>query len=638
MTHSILISSNSGFLAEYNTYIKKVSYCHVSRIKIKNGYNDMAGMFQHISNKLCELSPESLRESVVLVDEYFDITECKPIGITQNKDNFWGRLILAFPEVEFIFQNKTLPGSTSIKSWSASFLDKNSFAPIFDFSGVRNRIKINLGIALINRNKKARIIEDETSFAYFHGYIAYKTGHKAQLFTSLNHLEQEEKYYKENKDEKSHPALQIQDLSLGFADKSDTDKIKYSDLYTRYEKFTFLKNIEEDRDFAITVGKEGSQVKKRIPIKLNDKWYHLVERASKNGQSILVKSIEGKKNNKEFLFFSKEPIHEKVTPCDICNLKVKKFKDLHKVELIYKPTKGIYHILEILKPCSNSNDQTTSSAETGNHSAEGILAVIAENLLNRAIIILENTNHVETAIHAAILAVDAKEMLNGLTPTLALQAFILQQKAEATAECLFAGTEYNILLGERFKDINKEVEVISKRFSPKVRSKMELNTRLSIVESLSGIYSTNRQFEEELECLKEARKLSIKLVSEKNKPYGFFLKLIDSPLNSIKRFAYILLLIQLFYGTLYYFINKLHFGTLQFSSKNDDLGRELLTYWEAITSATKYFFTSDANDFINKTFASQEILRNIVCGSQGFLVLTSVSLFMALIYQWLSRK
>ncbi|MDQ7052311.1 MAG: hypothetical protein Q9P14_05270 [candidate division KSB1 bacterium] len=105
------------------------------------------------------------------------------------------------------------------------------------------------------------------------------------------------------------------------------------------------------------------------------------------------------------------------------------------------------------------------------------------------------------------MALEGKELLGNKTPTSALRALAIQHDAEITAESMFYGIEYNINVKERFREIEREVKSISRWFHRSSRKRSELNARLTIIENLAKRFRDLNQFEEEQQCLAEARKL-----------------------------------------------------------------------------------------------------------------------------------
>ena len=576
MKHCIIISRRDEFLDEMKKFVETKTYYQFTPIKLHDSrITDKVAVYQFIFDKINTISGADLIESVVLVDEYFSIKDSNPIHINNSEDSLFGMLLLAFPELRFLFPNPVKGGYGTIIDWinnqDGTSSKKTPFLPLFDCNRLRHRVRVASEMKLKIRDKRARVVEDEISYAYFHGYIAYKYGYSCELYTTLNHLEQGQGEKKEEVDsqtqgqgEKEEVDLQIQDLSLGFVDKRE--KLNLSVLSARYSEFPFLK-IEKN-SYIITTGEKPE-----------------------------------------------EETNEKV---------------------IYKPTKGMYDLAKLLQlkeDCTQNNEETTNG-----HSAHGILTLIARGLIVRSQNILDNAGLVTDAIHAALLALEAKELLNGLTPTLALHALSLQQEAEVTAECLFVGTEYNINVEDRFKNIEAEVTDIAQKFSEQQREKVVLNTRLSLVESLAGIFSTYRQFEEELKCLNEARTLFFK-IRIKGPSWDKIAYTLLRPANFILRsgwsFFGSIIVLQFIFGLIYFLWD--HAGS-HFSCRSQDIEDTLTGYAKSVLVAAKYFFTSQTNEQYAIFDNSAGWWADVVLTLQGFLSIGMLSLFIAFVFLRVSRK
>jgi hypothetical protein len=137
------------------------------------------------------------------------------------------------------------------------------------------------------------------------------------------------------------------------------------------------------------------------------------------------------------------------------------------------------------------------------------MLVLANRLIARAEDILERATTVPDAIHAALLALEAKELIGNRTPTSALEALDLQHRAEVTAECMFRGVFYNFEVKERLRDVAREVKSISKWFKRgQVMRRAEISARCGIVGNLTRVFRTFSHFDQENVCLAEMRRLS----------------------------------------------------------------------------------------------------------------------------------
>ena len=204
---------------------------------------------------------------------------------------------------------------------------------------------------------------------------------------------------------------------------------------------------------------------------------------------------------------------------------------------------------------------------------------------------------------------------------------------------MFVGTEYNINLAPRFTEIEEEVRFISERFAEKEQERVQLNTQLIISEVLSGVFNSYKQFEEELECLNRARRLSFKLKENgKRKMYIRILLGLSWAMDSVRNFALFLLMMQLFFMLFYYLFMKDYEQTWVWDFSWNGINTELCVLTRSFISSTKYFFTTETSETFVDVFKKHERLSNIIRGFQGFCSLSSLSIFMAMVYLRISRK
>jgi len=190
------------------------------------------------------------------------------------------------------------------------------------------------------------------------------------------------------------------------------------------------------------------------------------------------------------------------------------------------------------------------------------------------------------AVHAAVLAIEAKEPLRYQTPTTTLEAIALQHEAEAVAESLFLGVEYNLDLKQRFREIESEVAVTSKWFHRSRSKRSLLNAQLTIVERLASRFRGLNQIEEEMVCLARARQLRFDFWI-REKPWRWvlwpFLRYIAFALSSLPRFSAAVAGTILVFGAVY----------VRFASwAGQDEWTRLGTFEKALSSlAASAFFT-----------------------------------------------
>lgn len=230
------------------------------------------------------------------------------------------------------------------------------------------------------------------------------------------------------------------------------------------------------------------------------------------------------------------------------------------------------------------------------------------------------------AIQAAVLALEAKELLACQTPTTTLEALATQHQAEIIAESMFYGIEYNLNVKDRFRNIKREVKAISYGFNPRSSKKSAINSRLTITENLANKFRELNQFEEEHECLAEARKLRLDFWL-RQKPIHWlawpFIKYLDFLLRSLGHFLAVVLIWIVVFGLIYFFSNPNPEGGI--------IG--------AFAAAIAFFFTLQPTaGWDTITILGAKHWWNLILALHGMVAFTNLGLLLAHFYMIISRK
>lgn len=542
MIHFFALTSGGNIFHSFKRYLQYTFQLELTPLQINTVFNESTFIFEF--NKIIkevEEKTNKVRHSVIFVDPklFFsqrnDLSSIKNLSPTTSEHGtpqLLSMLILAFPEIQWIF----MPGLI-VKNSSENEIHKNfhcysfeglndfinkviifnnfELIALFDPCNLRNQIKCNIynvEKGLPERKLCAAAIDEEISYAVMNAYTAYRFGYRAWVIPSLKTMEHVFKIKKNNSG--FEVKLLFEDLYLNFPDK----QVDYhlSDLKFRDKEFKNLKKIE-DR-VLVTVGHQLHTSEK-------NKW--------KSNLTYLKYTFQGK------------------------------------YKILYKPISGIFDLWKKTgkwkwfknEPKSEENfcwppeDFTKLYDKNISHSAPGRLLLIAEKLLDRSARILKDAMTVTDAIHAATLALEAKELLACKTPTKALEAVALQHQAEVEAECRFYGVEYDFDIKSRIKDIKKEVKAISAWFHHSAKKRSQLNAEISILSTLAQKYRNYSQFDEENYCLHETRKLTNSLFVNRKPLWGivwFFRAYINLLLRSLGRFVFIILLWIFLFGVIYY--------------------------------------------------------------------------------------
>jgi len=153
---------------------------------------------------------------------------------------------------------------------------------------------------------------------------------------------------------------------------------------------------------------------------------------------------------------------------------------------------------------SNLGDARTSKS----HDAPFISVRIAHQLMRRArSLYRQGVESVESAVHLALLAGEAKEILGGLSRTLSFEAVSLQNVAETQAEALFFGTSRDPqVVRDRVALLDEEVRQIGRTRTSERLSAAERNCVLRTIQIMRKAYSDSEHFEAAEECLRKYSK------------------------------------------------------------------------------------------------------------------------------------
>ena len=184
---------------------------------------------------------------------------------------------------------------------------------------------------------------------------------------------------------------------------------------------------------------------------------------------------------------------------------------------------GVYNSSQIITIYRNamrtgrifeSAADAAGNADGGNgHAAEGAALEIAMRLIRRAESMKGKTIDAEGAIHAAVLADVALELLNCQTPAVSMEALLWKHYFELLAECEFVGVRANLDMADRYIDIHNAMGRICRTRSAMVRDVVFLSGMAEIIEKLSKLLRDNGKLEEAAYFTTHSRRLHRKLLS-----------------------------------------------------------------------------------------------------------------------------
>ncbi len=167
---------------------------------------------------------------------------------------------------------------------------------------------------------------------------------------------------------------------------------------------------------------------------------------------------------------------------------------------IRKPLNSIYSFQEEVKKYLPKEYTLTKEISYGIksevHSSKGVLTEIATKILRRAEIYYENVKSPEEAFTVAIMARYALQILEKKNLNLLYKAFSLKIKAESLGEVIFTGSDINIDIEQKVKEIEDFLKDLKETFNLSVEKITSLE--LLLLNDILNIYKEHNQLEEEL--------------------------------------------------------------------------------------------------------------------------------------------
>ncbi|MCX6579271.1 MAG: hypothetical protein NT166_03730 [Candidatus Aminicenantes bacterium] len=469
------------------------------------------------------------------------VTDCTDLVVTgDNSRTLASLLYLSFPEIYWFFlmpvvdmkadeclDRETFEHFHVLLSKKALLLEKkefnltrpvenflHSYTPLFDPSGFRHFItrktleQLNdaQGNGAINRpffcerKKKALVVDEELSYSFLHSYVAYKFGQRAMMATTKKILD-----IIKNECNDLQFSRSFEDICLSFPDAAlECEKSQQHLLSARDKLYNFFKNIP--RRIFVTIGEKGK---------------------TKSANRAYRQEL---KDKPDFKFY----------------------------KMLYKPYAGIFNLQKEARLKKKQKKNRRQDDTGSGHSQPGRLGLIADILIDRSTRVLAEAKNSNDAIYAAMLALQAQEILGGRTATESIKAVALKHQAEVMAECMFYGVEHNFDVKRRFEEIHQELGIIGKWFGKSTRDIMIFNSELNIVNELARVFRHYSQFDEEQDCLEKVRTLSRKIYRKRNKLLGWLI----SPLRwyfeflvgSLARFIAAIVFWPTLFTFIYYFI------------------------------------------------------------------------------------
>jgi hypothetical protein len=107
-------------------------------------------------------------------------------------------------------------------------------------------------------------------------------------------------------------------------------------------------------------------------------------------------------------------------------------------------------------PAAKSKDQPVATTNTVHSAPYGCLSIANHLLCRSRSLAASNPTDVESWVQVALLALEAKELLGGLSKTASFEALGLQHEAEVAAEASFIGVSPDLSIRDRLVDLEEE--------------------------------------------------------------------------------------------------------------------------------------------------------------------------------------
>lgn len=461
--------------------------CIVVDSLVRNG-DQGVGAFESVVNQITKGMAESAPLALTVLVDAVKPSELNPLSDGGTWNSLVAMLILATPEVRWVFGVISIPPS-EFEEWHSlsALLTKPWRNPLMDPTGLRNHVKrvanSKRALGIPDRRQRAAAIDEEAHYATFHAYTAYRFGYRADTVTSWDLMRRLFSGGSENHGFQ----LLFEDVNLYFSDRPEEKHISTFGVFSKEghdqgrahhcAKLGYETVGLETSDFRIIVtsGHSGASPSKMVS---NQKY---VKDHKKDGWGYVLKPTSGM-----FDLWNKARLFERLQP-GLCAI-----PDIHRQGLapsfLWPPEK-----------------EESSQSGSGAHSAPGKLMLIASHLVRRADTLRPDANTVEECIRGAVLATEALELLGYRTPTLALQALELKQWFETKAEVAFGGVGHHFEVERRFEEIERETKVAGRFHDSKSRNASALNAAVGIANQLVLVFRDAGQFEEEEECLRKLR-------------------------------------------------------------------------------------------------------------------------------------
>lgn len=144
-------------------------------------------------------------------------------------------------------------------------------------------------------------------------------------------------------------------------------------------------------------------------------------------------------------------------------------------------------------------------SDDSGHAAPGAAQEVSAFILRRCEKLKDSIVDAEGAVHAAVLATVAGELLNFKTPAMSIEALTWKQYFEICAECEFVGVQAHPDMTDRYIDIHNTMRRLCRAADGTIREDVYDSGMAELMDKLSLLLSEKGKREEELFFLRKAR-------------------------------------------------------------------------------------------------------------------------------------
>jgi hypothetical protein len=487
--------------------------------------------FRRVSDQLESITRSSSSGGVAVLVDTVQVSDLNAAASPAGWNRLIALLILAFPDVRFVFgvctgfaRDEPKPDTWHARHGLPSLFGP-VYSPLFDGTGLRAHVRrITAQHAIVSedarrhevapwipqRNSWAVAIDDEPMYAYLHAYVAYRHGYRAFAVHSLDLadalLQGNERTCRWHLGE---PHLSLEDYYLGFPDKESS--VHLAHLGMRTSHWSRLEN-GTIRHF-ITSGHGRSQGEANV--RENREYRRELRRHHRGGREA-AKPVAGMFALWRELGLDRLRFYSESGRL-VCGLAP---------GFVWPPEDG-----------------SGNAGQGGGHSAPGLLLLVSEILLARCDARLNSVRTVKDAVAGAVMATSALELLGPKTPTTARDALELKHRFEVLAECQFGGIQYNLQPEQRFGEIRRDMKLLGRWYGVGSRDTAVFNGELTIISRLMRVYRDYEEFDEEEQCRARMRSLQRAIWWRKSRrnPFSWFVlpvrAYIEFLIGSMTRFA-----------------------------------------------------------------------------------------------------